>query len=336
MQNASYLPIGNQPISLQRTFRGTAILETYPPMSILSITPRPAEPKTQTQHLGQDSFLQQIGALLRYLSRTEVHTYAFSVAANVILSLFPFIVLLLTLTDHVFHSPRMEAVIGDMLRGLLPTGQDFVVRNMTWLVHSQKRVAVFSVFMLLVSSTGVFLPLEIALNQVWGVKENRSYVHNQLVSLGLACAVGLLAMASVAFTAAHQSLLILIFFGHTQNIVFRMLAQSGLKVLAVVASISIFFLIYWLLPNRKIPALSVLPSAIVTGLVWEGAKLAYIVALPWLNLREVYGPFAISAGLMMWAFLSGLILLAGAHFTATRSLRRIACAQAAAEDQQLL
>ena len=310
-------------------------------MPIFSITPAPLRvdpdaPVARTKRAPQDGFGRQMMTLFRYLSRTEVHTYAFSVAANVILSLFPFIVLLLTVTDRVFHSHRMELVIGDMLRSLLPTGQDFVVRNMTWLVHSQKKVAVFSIFMLLVSSTGIFLPLEIALNHVWGVKENRSYWRNQLVSLGLACAVGILALASVAFSAEHESLLTRMFFGHTQNVAFRVLAQHGLKVLGGAASISIFFLIYWLLPNRRIPALSVLPSAIVTGLVWEGAKLAYIVALPWLDLRSVYGPFAISAGLMMWAFLSGLILLAGAHFTATRSLRRMANTAAADEPNKLL
>ena len=40
------------------------------------------------------------------MTKTEVHTYAFSVAAQVILSLFPFIVLLLTLSQRVFHSPQ--------------------------------------------------------------------------------------------------------------------------------------------------------------------------------------------------------------------------------------
>ena len=40
--------------------------------------------------------------------------------------------------------------------------------------------------MLLITSTGVFLPLEVALNDVWGVKEKRNYLQNQLVSLGLA------------------------------------------------------------------------------------------------------------------------------------------------------
>jgi membrane protein len=38
----------------------------------------------------------------------------------------------------------------------------------------------------------------------------------------------------------------------------------------------------------------------------------------------VYGPFYISVGLMMWAFLSGLLLLAGAHFSATRHALRLA------------
>jgi uncharacterized BrkB/YihY/UPF0761 family membrane protein len=67
--------------------------------------------------------------------------------------------------------------------------------------------------------------------------------------------------------------------------------------------------------------MAVLPGAIVTGLLWEGAKLAYIAVLPRLELKSVYGPFSISVGLMLWAFLSGLILLAGAHFSATRYLR---------------
>jgi uncharacterized BrkB/YihY/UPF0761 family membrane protein len=43
-----------------------------------------------------------------------------------------------------------------------------------------------------------------------------------------------------------------------------------------------------------------------------------VLALPKLDLHAVYGPFYISVGLMMWAFLSGLLLLAGAHFSATR------------------
>lgn len=285
---------------------------------------RPVPLEDVTPVVPAHGFLAQLRALALYMARTEVHTYAFSVAANVIFSLFPFIVLMLTLSDRVFHSPRMVDVLGDLMRTLLPSNQDFVMRNMLLLAHPHKGTQLFSVFMLLVTSTGVFLPLEVALNNVWGVKQNRSYVRNQLVSLGLAAAVGALVLASVGLTAGQHSVLTWLFFGHTQNIVFAVMSQAGLRFFAVIASILLFFLIYWILPNRRIPAMAVLPTAIVVGLAWETAKRLYVLMLPKLDFESVYGPFRVSVGLMMWAFLSGLLLLAGAHFSATRYTLRLA------------
>jgi membrane protein len=269
-------------------------------------------------------FWSQVKELLLYMARTEVHTYAFSVAANAILSLFPFIVLLLTLCRRVFHSRAMEQVVGDMMRGFLPVGQEFVIRNMQLLAHPRKGVQVFSLVMLLVSSTGVFLPLEVALNHVWGVAKNRSYLNNQLVSLGLAFAVGMLALSSVAFSSGSKGVLSVLFFGHTENAAYDFAAQWFLKICGVVLSILLFFLIYWILPNRKVPARAVFPTALMVGLLWELAKYLYIRALPWLDFQAVYGPFYISIGLMTWAFLSGLLVLAGAYVSATRFTLRLA------------
>ena len=258
-----------------------------------------------------------------YLIQSEVHTYAFSVAANAILSLFPFIVMMFTIARRVFHSQSMVSVIGDMIHYFLPANQDFVVRNMSLLVHPHGGVQVASVITLLISSSGVFLPLEVALNRVWGVTHNRSYLLNQMVSLGLALAVGLLALFSVGLTALQGRLLALVFFGHTQNILFNFFAGSFLQVTAAFLSIAIFFVIYWVLPNRKLPFRAVLPTAVVTGLLWELAKIVYVHALRWMDLAEVYGPFAVSVGLMMWAFITGLLLLAGAHVSATAT--RVLC-----------
>ena len=262
-------------------------------------------------------------SLGRYLTQTEVHTYAFSVAANAILSLFPFIVMMLTVARRVFHSSSMVSVIGDMLHYFLPANQDFVVRNMSLLVHPHGGVQAISVVMLLVSSSGVFLPLEVALNQVWGVRQNRSYLRNQVVSLGLAFIVGILALFSVGITALQTRVLTLLFFGHTQNMAFTFLAGSFLQVTAAFLSTAIFFVIYWVLPNRTLPFRAVLPTALITGLVWELAKVVYVHALRWMDLGSVYGPFAVSVTLMMWAFLTGLLLLAGAHVSATRYTRAL-------------
>jgi len=59
--------------------------------------------------------------------------------------------------------------------------------------------------MLAISSTGIFLPLEVALNKVWGIEKNRSYLMNQLIALVLAFACGSLAMLSIGLTAGNQN-----------------------------------------------------------------------------------------------------------------------------------
>lgn len=256
----------------------------------------------------------------RYLLRTEVHTFAFSVAANAILSFFPFLLLMMTLIRRVFHSQVMYDVVESLLRDYLPTGQEFVIRNLNALVSAHHRAQIFSLVMLLITSTGVFLPLEVALNRVWGFRNNRSYLGNQLIALALAFACGSLALSSVALTAGNVAIVKTALHGYGAWYV-RLVGFVTMKVFAILASIMGFFLIYWLLPNGKVPARGVLPSAVLMGLLSEALKYAYMFALPWLNFGEVYGPFAISVSLMFWAFLSGMLLLTGAHLSARRIMR---------------
>ena len=294
-------------------------------MSMLTLFPqirtdkgRLSNPAPPRELPADATLIERFKALLVYLAQTEVHTYAFSVAANVILSLFPFIVLMLTLARRVFHSHAMEVVIAEQIRYFLPAGQEFVIKNMMIVSRAHGGVQLASVVMLLVSSTGVFMPLEVALNQVWGAERNRSYLMNQMVSLFLAFSIGSLTLLSIALTAAQHTVLSFLFLGNTDNAAFVFLAHWLLQISAAIVSVFIFLLIYWVLPNRKLPLLAVLPAAVCTGLLWEVAKRLYIALLPWLDFHAVYGPFSVSVSLMMWAFFSGLLMLAGAHYSASR------------------
>jgi membrane protein len=258
---------------------------------------------------------------IRYLLRTDVHTFAFSVAANSILSFFPFVVLVMTLVRRVFHSRVMYDVVVELLRDYLPAGQEFVIRNLNAMVETRHRVQVVSLIILLVTSTGVFMPIEVALNRIWRFPNNRSYLGNQLISLGLAFGCGILALLSIAMTAGNVALMEFLLRGHGTGFV-RVVGFVVMKVFAMATSIAIFFLIYWVLPNGKVPARAVLPTAIIMGLLSEALKYGYILALPRLNFAEVYGPFALSVSMMFWAFLTGLLLLAGAHLNAEELRRR--------------
>jgi YihY family inner membrane protein len=262
---------------------------------------------------------------LKYLGTTEVHTYAFSVAANAILSFFPASVLLLTISRRLFHSPSMVNAIRRMLGVYLPSNQPFIVKSVTDMAASHK-IQLFSIVMLLISCTGVFEPLEVALNSVWGFK-SRNYLMNQVVSLGLALCCGVLALMSVAGTAGvwapaaeaqmwlgnHIGTGVIYSLADKINLTIQFVA---LKIFGMIASVLIFFLIYWLLPNGKVPYKAVLPAAIITGVAWEFARMLYVACLPLLDFSESYGPFYVSVTLIFWAFFSGLLLLGGAHLSA--------------------
>ena len=256
-------------------------------------------------------------ALVRYLLDSEVHTYAFSVAANAILSFIPFIVLLYTLSRSFFHSTMMVSVVSDMVHYFLPSNQEFVAASLA-AAAAHQGVQDFSLIMILIACTGIFLPLEVALNQAWGVTKSRNYLANQVVAFGLAILMVALALISILLSAWQRQLLTSLFFHHTDNFLFEGISWMWLAASTGVASILFFFSIYWLLPNRKIPARHVLRTSIFTGIIWLGAKLIFVQVLPHMDLKALYGPFYVSVGLLFWAYISGLILFAGAQFSVAR------------------
>ena len=256
-------------------------------------------------------------ALVRYLLDSEVHTYAFSVAANAILSFIPFIVLLYTIALSVFHSPAMADAVSQMVYYFFPSNQDWIAKNLV-LAAPRHGVQLVSLLMILISCTGIFLPLEVALNQAWGVAKSRNYLLNQVVAFGLAILMVVLGLASVVLSTWQREVTAFIFFHHTENFVFNGVSYLWLALCTGVACILFFFSIYWLLPNRKVPPLPVLRTSIITGVVWLSAKYLFVATLPHLDLKALYGPFYVSVGLLFWAYVSGLILFAGAQFSVAK------------------
>jgi len=258
-------------------------------------------------------------ALIAYLLDSEVHTFAFSVAANAIISFIPFIVLLYTLCGSVFHSTTMVNVVSDMVNYFLPsTAKTGFLTYSLEAVVPRHGVQALSLVMILISCTGIFLPLEVALNQAWGVTRSRNYIFNQAVAFGLALLMVALALISILLNALEQRMLTDIFFQHTDNFFYQSFNELWLALSTGVAAILFFFCIYWILPNRQVPWRPVLRTSIVTGIVWLLAKIAFVKVLPHLDLKALYGPFYVSVGLLFWAYVSGLILFAGAQFSVSR------------------
>ena len=255
--------------------------------------------------------------LANYLLDSEVHTFAFSVAANSILSFIPFVALLYTLSLTVFHSPHMADVVNDLVGDYFPSTASAGFWAQLKLVVP-KHLQIVSLILILISCTGIFIPLEVALNQAWGVVKSRNYLQNQLVAFGLAIWMVILGMATIALGAGQKAMLAFLMFHKVDNWFYNLFNNLWLAACSGAACILFFFAIYWLLPNCKVPWRPVLRASIVTGLIWLAAKYVFSLVLPHMDLRSLYGPFFVSVGLLFWGYISGLILFAGAQFSVSR------------------
>jgi YihY family inner membrane protein len=284
----------------------------------------PPEPATESKwYLWRKSGT----ALVAYLLDSEVHTFAFSVAANAIISFIPFAVLLYTLAISVFHSEAMKGVVDQMVNYYLPSAakqQDWLVKTIydeavLPLLH-HKSAQVLSLVMILIACTGIFLPLEVALNQAWGVAKSRNYLFNQAIAFGLAILMAVLALLSMIVTVWVKGALGFVTFHSTNGFITWTtdgIAFACLTVSSGTAAILFLFSVYYVLPNRKVPWRPVLRISIITGVIWLVARFLFAQAIPHIDL-SMYGPFYVSVSLLFWAYISGLILFAGAQFSVAR------------------
>jgi len=255
---------------------------------------------------------------LIYCVQTEVHVFALSVAASVLLSAFPFLIVMMTIFRYGLHWPAgvhaLELALADFFPGDMGT---FISRNLTSAVENRGPFQITSMVLLLITANGVFEPLEVALNRVWGVEKNRTYLKNQLVSFGLILLCGGLALASFVLTALNRQML------SSMIPVPTFLAMLLFKLAAVPISILALAFMYWLLPNRKIAPASVIPVSILVGLSLELLKYVNLLTWPLLKakLQKEYGPFYISVTIVLWSFVAAMLILAGAEWSARRKSR---------------
>ena len=250
----------------------------------------------------------------RYWMETEVHVYAFSIAANVLLSFYPFLLVMLSICRYVLKWEGAEQAILFSVNDLLPGAVgEFVERNLRASVGSRGPLQLTSIALLFFTANGIFEPLEVALNRAWGIMKNRSFLWNQVISLGLIFVVGALVLLSAVLTGSTAG--IDQFGGVIRLVVY--------KSLSVPITILILFLVYWLLPNRRLPAREIFPVAVTVGIALEVLKYLNLLTLPWLRekLRNEYGAFQNSVAIILWSFLAALIVLAGAEWSARRGVQ---------------
>lgn len=260
-------------------------------------------------------YLRPFGPTLKYWVEVEVHVFGFSIAANVLLSFFPFLLVLVWFCRTIGWDSAEQAVyfaMGDLFGAEV---EKLIRSGIDWIPNRFQHFSYTSLLLLLFTANGIFEPMEVALNKCWRVRKNRSFLMNQVVSMGLIFACGSLALFSIVLGALNYESLkaadtsVLSQTAAWTNILFYKMAALPVLMLAL-------FLIYWILPNTKVAWQRVVPIAIVVGIVLEAFKYLMKWIWPWFlrKLQIEYGPFYWAVIVVLVSFLASMIVLAGAEW----------------------
>ena len=268
----------------------------------------------------------QIREVLREAGAKFFRENSFAVSASIayysLLALFPMLLLLLGVSGVFIRRYELSGRLALVLGHYLPVGREVIMTNLVSISRAYGRVSVVSFLLLLWASSGVFLPLERALNLAWEVETRRSWWRRRLLALEMAGIFGFLALLSTLLVGTRRYADAWLKTWVASPIL--PLAQLLYRGVFLAATFSItllmFLVIFERLPNRPMSIRQVFPGALLTALFWQVVRGLFFRLLPVFNYRQVYGSIGVVVALMTWVYISSAVMLFGAQVS--RSLYR--------------
>jgi YihY family inner membrane protein len=232
----------------------------------------------------------------------EIAVLTNAIAFNFLLCLFPLLLVVAAAAEQLSGGRRVGTGLLLLLQELIPFGHEAMAESVRSLTRFARGSAVLSLVLIVWGSSGIFMPVEMALNKVWGGRIHRDFWKSRLLAFLMTLAGGILVVLSVALTLAAR--------GYTKE--WPTLANLGVKASALSLTCLLFFLIYRVIPDAEVGTRVALRAAVWAGSTWEAAKYLFVFQLGRMNLQAFYGPLAFAVGLLLWAYVSSLVLVFGA------------------------
>ncbi len=167
-------------------------------------------------------------------------------------------------------------------------------------------VVLFLVALLLISS------IDHTLNHIWRVRKNR----RQLVSFSIYWVVLTLGPVLIGISLLTTSYLFSLT-GFEDNTLLAV-RKLFLAFLPYLGSFSSFLLIYLLVPHTRVHFWSALSGAMIAAILFELSKSAFALYFTHFPVyKEIYGALAIIPLLIVWIFISWVVILVGAQVAAS-------------------
>lgn len=150
-------------------------------------------------------------------------------------------------------------------------------------------------------------------NAAYEVEETRSFIVVRLIALGLT--LGMIVALAVAFLLPMFGSIIISFleplfgFSGAMSLLFQVLRWT----VSIIVLTGLLMVLYRFAPNKKIPFTHIIPGALTASVLWQLISLGFSFYVSnFGNYSATYGSLGGIIILMIWFFLTGLILMTGA------------------------
>jgi membrane protein len=249
-------------------------------------------------------------------SEDDVTHMAAGVAYYGLFSLFPLLLGLIAILSFFLESGEIQAKLTTLTAGYLPGSEQLVSDNIDAVVRLRGALSLVSVLGLLWSGSAIFGAINRAINRAWDIHSDRPLYKGKPRQMFLAAVVGVLfaisiSSATVVRTAsdlAQYKVPVLTFLVQTVG---RVMLQG----LSFVLVFAIFLIIYKFMPNTRTYWRYIWPGALLGTVLFELAKNLFILYLERSSFQNVYGTVTPVIVLLLWTYVSSLILLVGAEIS---------------------
>jgi len=263
-------------------------------------------------------------ALVELVNSNDL-THAAAIAYYALLSLFPFLLLVISMLGSVTANDADRLEVLTFIFRYFPTQLDFVSTQLDAFRQARVQVGVAGSVALIWASLGVFGAITSAVNEAWGVEKQRSFLKHRMVSFLMLVVAGgfmIVALVLVGFIEVVQARW---FGGMVARFQWMQAAQTlTFRYSATILLIVAVGLVFYFIPNAKTRFRDVSVGAVLTGILWRLAfdGFAWYIGTN-SRMTMIHGSIAAVVVFLLWVYVSSVILIYGVEFTASYArLRR--------------
>jgi membrane protein len=277
---------------------------------------------------GTWAFLKRIW---QQISEDGIFVWASALAYSWLFSIFPFLILLLSLVPYLPNSAKESAhrVISEFITSMLGNAAHTLNDNIDSVMQQPRRgwLIVGLAVSVWVASGGMSMTMS-ALDKCYDVKIGRSYIRQRAIAIALTLGVAVCMLAIIVLLPIGAAVEAWMRYQHLASAPVIWAFNAARYALSLVLGIFVLSIIYYFGPaiRQRFRVLS--PGALFSAVVWIVLDLAFRFYVDrFARYDQTYGAVGGVAILLLFFYIDGLVLLIGAEINSEIDFERLGVAE---------